>query len=200
MTRKNKTIINISLSLALVCALLLSMNGFASACSEMQSNIIRIRVIANSDSARDQALKLAVRDAVLQSSNELFSGTESYSDAVLMAEDNLEFFKECAERAVYAEGFDYPVFVRMGNEFFDTREYDDFTLPAGEYKTLVFTIGEGRGENWWCVMFPKVCVGACSGKLTDTVSESSANYAQNGSKYVLKFKLVEVFRKFTKII
>lgn len=199
MTRKNKTILNISLSLALVCTLLLSMNGFVNACSEMQSNIIRIRVIANSDSAEDQSLKLLVRDAVLRSSNELFSGAESYEDAVIMAKDNLNFFKECAEAAVCAEGFDYSVEVRMGSEFFDTREYDDFTLPAGEYETLVFTIGEGKGENWWCVMFPKVCVGACSGKLTDTLSEKSANYAQNGSKYVLKFKLVDVFHKFTKI-
>ena len=81
---------------------------------------------------------------------------------------------------------------------YDTREYEDFTLPAGYYRTAVFTIGEGAGKNWWCVIFPRVCVGVCSDKLETTVSKESANVAYQGEKYTVKFKTVEIFEKIKK--
>ena len=99
-----------------------------------------------------------------------------------------------------ANGFDYDVDCTVRPEYFDTRVYDDFTLPAGEYQTVVFTIGEGKGENWWCVMYPQVCVGSCVGKLSDSIEKDSEEYAENAEKYVLKFKTVEIFQDLKKLI
>lgn len=191
-------------SIALICALIscimLSMVGFKDSCDEMYENIIRIRIIANSDSAEDQALKIKIRDAVLERSNELYNVAVSYEDAVKITEDNLDLLLKTAQSAVEENGYDYNVSLELREEFFDTRVYDDFTLPAGKYKTAVFTVGEGKGENWWCVIFPRVCVGACSGKLEDSVSDKSSGYAYNAKNYVIKFKTVEIFEKVKKYL
>ena len=200
MTLKNKKLIDISLCFSLVCCLLLSMCGFLDSCEEMYDNIVRIRIIANSDSTDDQAVKLKVRDAILESTKELFSVAETCNDALCIASDNLDAIVGVARSTLISNGFDYGVTAEVKSEFFDTRVYDDFTLPAGEYDSLVLTLGEGKGQNWWCVMFPSVCVGAAAGMLTDTISQESANYAQNSGKYVLKFKTVEIFEKIKKII
>lgn len=193
MTKHN--IFNIALACAFISALLISMVGFSNSCEEMYTNIIRIRIIPNSDSAEDQSLKLQIRDAVLSGSEDLFSETQTYKDALTTAENNIELFEHIANEEIKKAGFDYSVSVQIRNEYFETREYDDFTLPAGVYKTAVFTVGEGKGQNWWCVVFPQVCVGSCSGKLTDTVSESTAELAYNSDRYVIRFKTVEIFEK-----
>lgn len=200
MTLKHRKLIDISLALALIACVCLSMTGFAGSCEDMYENIIRIRIIANSDRTEDQNLKLQVRDEILKFSEGIFAGAESYEDAVRIADCNLEDLKNKAQSVVNDSGFDYSVDIRMGEEYFNTRVYGDFTLPAGTYETLVFTLGEGKGENWWCVMFPQVCVGACAGKLTDSVKESSAERAENPQKYVLEFKIVELFQKIKKIL
>ena len=200
MTLKNRKIINISLALALASCICIGMTGFADSCKDMYNNIVRIRIIANSDSCEDQTLKLKVRDGILEYSKNAFAYADSYDDAIKISNQNLDLFRQEAERIVNESGYNYPIGLRLGDEYFDTREYEDFTLPAGTYKTLVFTIGEGRGENWWCVMYPQVCVGSCSGELTDTIRDDSAEYAENAPKYVLKFKVVEVFEKIKKIL
>ena len=196
MTIKNRKLIDIALALGLTASIILSMSGFSASCRDMYENIIRIRIIANSDSEEDQNLKLKVRDAVLENTKLLFEDADSYSEAVTIAQNNLEFIRLVAEKEIRAEGFDYSVSLALKDEYFDTREYDNFTLPAGVYETLVFTIGEGEGQNWWCVLFPQVCVGSCSGKRTDSISESSAKHAEEAPKYELKFKVVEIFQKF----
>lgn len=196
MTIKNRKLIDIALALGLTASIILSMSGFSASCRDMYENIIRIRIIANSDSEEDQNLKLKVRDAVLENTKILFEDADSYNEAVTIAQNNLEFIRLVAEKEIRAEGFDYSVSLALKDEYFDTREYDSFTLPAGVYETLVFTIGEGEGQNWWCVLFPQVCVGSCSGKLTDSISENSAKHAEEAPKYELKFKVVEIFQKF----
>ncbi len=196
MTIKTKKLIDISLAFGLCACIILSMSGFARSCDDMYRNIIRIRIIANSDSAEDQALKIKIRDAVLSETEELFEQANSYDEAISVAKENLEDIRLIAENTVKVNGYDYSVLLRVGEEYFNTREYDNFTLPAGVYETLVFTVGEGKGENWWCVLFPQVCVGSCSGKLTDSIDESSAKHAQEAPKYKLKFKVVEIFQKF----
>ena len=198
MTKSKKTVFNISLALGLVSAILISMAPFADACNDMYENIVRIRVIANSNSETDQTVKLLVRDRLLESSKELFSPCKSEEEAVTVAENNLSLFKREADALLSEENFGYEAKAELRREFFPTREYDGFTLPAGEYDTLVVTLGDGGGENWWCVMFPQVCVGACSGRLTDTVAENSAEYAKNADKYILKFKVVEIFGRIRK--
>ena len=87
----------------------------------------------------------------------------------------------------------------VGQRHFDTREYDDFTLPAGTYKSLIIDLGAAEGKNWWCVVFPCVCVPTASdANLSDSVSYDAASTAQNASKYEIKFKTVEIYEKFKK--
>ncbi|MBR6573257.1 MAG: stage II sporulation protein R [Clostridia bacterium] len=193
MENTSKKWLNFSLVFGIIAAILISNISFTNSCKEMYENIIRIRIIANSDTAEDQALKLNIRDAVLESSKEVFNGIKDYNEAEKIAAENIENFKETAQKIVNENGFNYNVDLKIKDEFFDTREYDDFTLPAGTYKSLVFTVGEGNGQNWWCVMFPEVCVGGCSGRLNDSLSDDSANVAYNSDKYIIKFKTVEIF-------
>lgn len=200
MTVKNKRLIDISLALALTVAVIISMTGFVDACSDMYENIIRIRIIANSDADEDQALKIRIRDRLLESSKEIFDGISDFNDAVVVSNHNLKHFEDVAKSEVLKSGFDYSVVAEFRDELFNTREYENFTLPAGHYKTLIITLGEGKGENWWCVIFPKVCVGSSSGKLTESIKQNSAEKAENPQKYILKFKIVEIFQRFKKFI
>lgn len=200
MTYKTRKLIDISIALALACCICVSMTGFAVSCDDMYENIVRIRIIANSDSSADQELKLRVRDGVLSYSKDLLGTAVTFEDALAAASVNSEALRAEAERIVKENGFGYSVSMRIGQEYFETRVYDTFTLPAGNYETLVFTLGEGKGENWWCVMYPQVCVGACAGELTDSIEEASAEYASNAEKYVLKFKIVEIFQKIKKFL
>lgn len=193
MENTSKKWLNFSLIFGIIAAILISNINFSNSCKEMYENIIRIRIIANSNSEADQTLKLNIRDAVLESSKEIFSGIKDYNEAEKIASENINLFKETAQSVVNEKGLNYKVDLKIKDEFFDTREYDNFTLPAGTYKSLVFTVGEGRGQNWWCVMFPEVCVGGCSGKLSDSLSDDSANIAYNSDKYIVKFKTVEIF-------
>ena len=189
---------NLALISALIFCMIFSMVGFTDSCEEMHENIIRIRIIANSDSDYDQALKIKIRDSVLKASKEIYKDSDSYDLAVDATEDNLDNFLSVAQNTVYESGFDYKVSVDFRKEFFETRVYDDFTLPAGFYETAVFTVGEGKGKNWWCVIFPRVCVGACSDRLETTLSKDAAKAAYGGSKFTVKFKTVEIFEKIKK--
>lgn len=193
-------ILNISIICGLVSSILFSMVGFTDSCNEMYKNIIRIRVIANSDSKADQQLKLLIRDAVLQDSKEMFKDRHSFDEVVETTKNNIQIFCETAKEVVLNSGFNYSVSAEFRDEYFETRNYDDFTLPAGVYNTLVLTLGEGKGENWWCVMYPEVCVGACSARLNDSISDKSARFAYNSDKYAVKFKTVEIFEKLKNII
>ena len=200
MTVYSRKVIDISLCFALLFCIMLSMCGFSDSCNEMYDNIVRIRIIANSDKALDQEVKLLVRDAVLTETGDFLGEACDREEALYIAERNIELIKDVANKTLLENGFDYGVKARVSKEFFDTRVYDDFTLPAGSYESLVLTLGEGRGENWWCVMFPTVCVGSAAGRLSDSLSSEAADVAYNHSKYVLKFKAVEIFEKIKKIL
>lgn len=189
----NKKLLIFSLVSALIFCFLFSMVSFSASCEDMYENIVRIRIISNSDSKEDQTLKIAVRDAILESTHELFPADADYEEVILIAKENIEQIIKTAKNTVNQEGFNYSVSAEIRKEFFDTRVYEDFTLPSGNYETLVVTLGEGKGKNWWCVMFPTVCVGACSARLEDSINETSAQKAYNPEKYVAKFKIIEIY-------
>lgn len=195
----NKKLLILSLTSALIFSFLFSMVSFSASCENMYKNIVRIRIIANSDTSEDQTLKISVRDAVLEESKEIFPYNADYDEVISLANENLDLILNAAKKKVKECGFDYPVLAEIKEEFFDTRVYDNFTLPSGNYQTLVITIGEGKGENWWCVMFPSVCVGACSARLEDSINETSAEMAYNGERYVAKFKIIEIYEDIKKI-
>ncbi|MBO8136966.1 MAG: stage II sporulation protein R [Desulfotomaculum sp.] len=119
--------------------------------------LIRFHVIANSNTIEDQSLKLQVRDAVIKEMKERFAHVDNKEDAVIVTENSMDDIKEIAEREIARAGKDYEVKVALGRYPFPTKTYGDITLPAGNYQALRVVIGEGKGHNWWCVLFPPLC-------------------------------------------
>lgn len=184
--------IRLSICFGLVCAIMLSFARFDALCDELRQNVFRLHIIANSDSAEDQALKLKVRDAVLKVSENSFTDCSDSDEAIDAASADLELFKQTALDVIRENGYDYDVQIDLSPSYFENRVYNDFTLPAGEYMALNIKIGEAVGKNWWCVMFPAVCIGA-SKSLEDGVNKQSADVAEQAENYVFRFKTVEIY-------
>ena len=185
----------IALIVGLIAAVLI---GGANAQSQKLSDtIIRLHVVANSDSEEDQALKLEVRDCVLEMTAILNMGNNA-QQAQTVIKANLDEIETAVQKMVHEKGYDYPVKVSLGVEDFDTRVYDTFSLPAGSYTSLRVTIGEGAGKNWWCVVFPPICMASCSEELTAQAMAVGlddgdvALITGDNQVYVLKFKLMEL--------
>ncbi len=185
-------IFNVSLAFSLVFSILLSLVSFEASCEDLRKNVFRLHIIANSDSAEDQSLKLLVRDAILRESGELFLGADTLEEAIASANSNIPVITNIAQTTVRDAGYDSKVTVSVEKSFFDTRVYDDFTLPAGVYDALKIEIGEAKGKNWWCVLFPSICVGA-AGDLSDTAGNSAVTVAKNSSRFIMRFKIVELY-------
>lgn len=121
------------------------------------NKIIRFHVLANSDSLEDQQLKMKVRDSIIQDLSPILSETETLEDARVMMVKSFPRMKEVAENTIHANGYQYDVQVSLEPVFFPAKVYGDFTFPAGTYEALRVQIGESKGQNWWCVMFPPLC-------------------------------------------
>ncbi len=186
--------IELGVLFGLVCAIVLSFAKFEVRCDELRHNVLRLHIIANSDSEADQALKLTVRDRILQTSLQIFENCDNVDSAITLAQNELDTITETANEAINQNGFDYNATVSVDKAYFDTRVYDDFTLPAGEYNSIIVNLGEGGGKNWWCVVFPCVCVPtATDAKLSDSVSNGAAETAENAQNYKIKFKTAEIY-------
>ncbi len=195
----SQKLFNYSLLCGLLCAVFLSLSHFNAACDDLRANVLRLHIIANSDSPTDQALKLKIRDGLLEQSREIFAEADDIDSAVIAAKASLGKIEEVANKVIADNNFGYTAKAKVVDSYFETREYEDFTLPAGTYKSLVITVGEGKGKNWWCVIFPEICLPcATDAKLNDSVSDEAAKTATNKSKYVLKFKAVEIYEKLKK--
>lgn len=195
MKKENLKLLRVALLLGLVFSLLISSVRFDAGCAELKENILRLHIIANSDSEADQALKLKIRDKILLSGCEKFTEAENIDDAILLAKGEISDFQRIAENVVRENGFDYQVRVNVQKKYFSTRVYDEFTLPAGEYEALCVEIGEAKGKNWWCVMYPALCVSSASSDLGESVSSNAKSIATGREKYVIKFKTVEIFEE-----
>lgn len=194
--------LEISIFLSLVFSVLLSIFALNTECSEIRSSVLRLHVLANSDSAADQALKLKVRDRLLEISNDMYLHAKTKEEAVASTQGNLDILRQEAEKVIAANGCDYPVSVSLENFYFNTRTYGDITLPAGEYQALRVVIGEGEGHNWWCVMFPPLCVSPASEgevRMGDVLSSEQMELVE-GDGYEIKFKCVEVYEEFVQYI
>ena len=129
---------------------------------ELSEKVIRLHVLANSDSAEDQALKLQVRDVILERTTQLLEDVSDRKAAEGLLRGNLLELERLAEQEIQARGFQYSVNAELTCTEFSTRKYDGFTMPAGEYLSLRIMIGEGSGQNWWCVVFPPLCTVAAT--------------------------------------
>ena len=191
-----KTILRIELSvlIALVICCATNINTFSKQCDNIRDKMLRMHVIANSDSKEDQELKLKVRDAVLKEGKELFDGSITSKDAEKILVPHINKLEQVALETIKKEGFDYKVRITVGEEYFKTRTYDNsVTLPAGYYTAVKVVIGEGQGQNWWCVMFPPMCLPAANAEceLSDVLNTEETDIVTNSEKYKFKFKIVE---------
>ena len=172
--------------------------------TDIANSVFRLHVIANSDSDVDQNLKYIVRDNLLEYMNTLCANCTSKEEAITIANVHIEDFKEIALNTIRDEGFDYSVNVSIGNFEFPTKHYGDISLPSGYYDALKVEIGEAKGQNWWCVMFPPLCfVDASSGVVPEESKENLENSLtdeefsivsdnEENLTFKLKFKILEI--------
>ena len=183
-----------SLVCAAVISCLISMTGFYGACKDIEKEVFRLHIIANSDSESDQTLKLKVRDCITEYTSSLFKNCKNKAESVKAAEDNIENIKYLAQQIVYENGCDHNVDAYVTNMSFSTRVYDGFTLPAGNYDALRIVIGNGSGKNWWCMIFPSLCIpSASTAKLSDAVNAREQDIVTQSDRYEIKFRIVELF-------
>ena len=185
------------------CALLFSfslalLSGVWAAGSQsaLAGDVVRLHVIAHSNSPEDQALKLQVRDAVLEAAGDALNGAAGRAAAEEILAQRIPALEAAGTEVVSAAGFEYPVTVTLTDHWFPTKEYEDFSLPAGTYRSLRVIIGDGAGENWWCVVFPPLCLGSVTEQVETTaamagLSEDEIRLITGAEGYVIRFKLLE---------
>ena len=173
--------------------------------SNISTAVFRLHVIANSDSNEDQQLKLKVRDSLLQYMNTLCSNCSTKEEAMLIANNHKNDFQEIAENVIIENNYNYPVKIKINNFYFPTKTYGDISLPAGYYAALRVEIGEAKGKNWWCVMFPSLCfIDISSGvvssegkenleKNLDSESYEIISESKVSPEFKFKFKVLEMF-------
>lgn len=170
----------------------------------LSDSVLRLHVIANSDSDEDQALKLQVRDRVLAKAEELCANAGTAADAETALGANLGLLCREGQAAVDEAGYDYTVTATLEKTWFPTKEYADVALPAGTYNALRVVIGSGEGHNWWCVLFPSLTMGAAAADTSDLSSDSGLTKGQIGlmtgenGGYAVKFKCMELWDEMTR--
>ena len=195
--------IQLSIALSFVLCFIANISAFSNQCDGIRDKMLRMHVIANSDSKEDQELKLKVRDAVLLKGKEIFDGSVTADEAVEKISPHIVSLKQTAKEVIKNEGFYYDVDVTVQKEYFKTRTYDNsVTLPAGYYTAVKVVIGEGTGKNWWCIMFPPMCLPAAEAEcdINDLLNYNENDIVSNGKKYKFKFKIVEFCEEFYKKI
>ena len=163
----------------------------------LASQVIRLHVIANSDSEEDQALKLEVRDRVLETTSALLAGETEPQAAAVLLNQHLDDIAQTAAQEISAQGHDDRVEVRLEQTWFPTRQYQGISLPAGNYLALRVLIGAAEGHNWWCVVFPNLCLPAVSERALEasTLTPGQISLLQEEeTSYVFRFKALELWQ------
>ena len=167
---------------------------------KIYESVVRLHVLANSDSDEDQALKLRVRDAILSYVSPKVIDSNSREEAIEILQGELENIKKEAKRVVFEQGYEYNVEVTLTLEDYPTRNYESMSFPSGQYVSLRVLIGEAEGQNWWCVLFPPLCLSAASDKSENeeafiAVGLNSDQYKiiteSEDMTYYLRFKILE---------
>lgn len=184
-----------SLCVSVVLTLVFSLIPFEGECREISSNVLRVHILANSDSEEDQRLKLKVRDALITKSEMLFADAHSKEEAIAVTSENLPELLNTAKSVILSEGYDYDVSAKIDNIYFDTRYYEDVTMPGGYYDALQIRIGEAKGKNWWCVMYPSLCLFSASKSETLDSDLSTKQYeiVKSEGEYEFRFRILEIF-------
>lgn len=163
----------------------------------LASQVIRLHVLANSDSEEDQALKLEVRDRVLETTSALLEGETEPQAAAVLLNQHLDDIAQTAAQEISAQGHDDRVEVRLEQTWFPTRQYQGISLPAGNYLALRVLIGAAEGHNWWCVVFPNLCLPAVSERALETSTLTPGQISllqEEETSYVFRFKALELWQ------
>ena len=206
MTPKEK-LIDISMLLGTAAAVLISaFAGFAKECDEVKEKTFRLHIIANSDSEYDQRIKYELRDRIADELGAVLGSCTTKEQTKALAQRNLAYIEQRADEFLQSRGCPYTAVCEVCEDEFLTRVYADFTLPSGRYDALRVTLGEGKGRNWWCVLYPSVCIGAASSgksplpgrtlyenrKAADRMTADSLIDRRNGIEY--RFAVYDLIR------
>ncbi len=195
------------LSILFILFFAITAYSYATNISEgLSEDIFRLHILANSDSDEDQALKLKVRDAVLAHMKTLTKNTSDKQSVIEMSKTHIADFKKIAEKVIQENGYQYNVNIEIGNFYFPTKYYGNISLPAGNYDALRIEIGEAKGQNWWCSLFPPLCFVSISSGIVDKEGEeylkenlSEEEFAiisSSSSEVEFKFKIIEMINEF----
>ncbi len=187
-----------SILFALVVTSLFTFLPFERECRAISKEVLRIHILADSDSERDQNLKLKVRDSILNFTEDLYSDVDSKEEAIELTKNHLDKIIATAENTLRENGCNKSVSAEICNMDFDIRNYGDITMPSGNYTALRVKIGSGEGKNWWCVMYPSLCLytSGDSKNLEDELSDKQYEVISDTPKYEFKFRILEYFDYF----
>ena len=195
---KNLLAIAVSVSLIFIFVALMPIHGE----SDIYDSVIRLHVVANSDSEEDQAFKLKVRDAILAASAEKLSKAKTREEAIELETEELGALEDTARATISDEGYDYPVKIKLCEEDYPTKSYESFCVPSGNYLSLQVLIGDAEGQNWWCVLFPPLCLSAATDSSDGNNEDAFISVGLTGDqykvitetknpKYRVRFKILE---------
>lgn len=175
---------------AVLSLIITGFTAFAEDCEEKPQEVLRLHILANSDSEEDQTLKYDLRDYMLTEFSDVFGSCESFEQSMYAATERRTEIEEKANEFVHSKGFDYNVKCEVAKTYFTTRKYENVTLPAGEYTAVRLLIGSAEGRNWWCVMFPPLCLPAAGEFFT----EEESKRVEESRDYEVKFAVFEALQ------
>lgn len=175
---------------AVLSLIITGFTAFAEDCEEKPQEVLRLHILANSDSEEDQTLKYDLRDYMLSEFSDVFGSCESFEQSMYAATERRTEIEEKANEFVHSKGFDYNVKCEVAKTYFTTRKYENVTLPAGEYTAVRLLIGSAEGRNWWCVMFPPLCLPAAGEFFT----EEESKRVEESRDYEIKFAVFEALQ------
>lgn len=163
--------------------------------SELYGNVIRLHILANSDSEADQKAKLMIKNRVIDHISEMVSDADSSDQAAVAIETHIPEINDYVQQVSNELGYDYRITASFSEEKYPVRYYDGFAFPAGTYKSLRINLGSGEGKNWWCVLYPSVCTSP-SEKTSELLSKAgmsdeTVNYICQDEKYIIRFRFLE---------
>jgi stage II sporulation protein R len=192
-----------ALLLGLIATIILQSTVLAQQCNHIREQVFRLHILANSYQSHDQLLKLKVRDRLITEGATLFTDATTKEEAILLTKEHLDELTDIAKQEIVKNGYDYTVTCKVEDVYFNTRTYDNaVTLPAGNYTALQVVIGEGKGKNWWCVLYPNMCFKGSVFEVVEEEAEESLRevlspweYADvfDSGKVEFRFKFLEYF-------
>ncbi|EGO89018.1 stage II sporulation protein R [Clostridium botulinum] len=209
-----KKVLAVMVSLMILCGSILVVSYIKADASQksIANKLIRFHVIANSDSTEDQALKLKVRDEILEYISPKLKNSKSIEESRQIIKENSEVINAIAKKTIQKNGYTYTVKTELSHENFPVKTYGDITLPQGDYEAYRVIIGNGKGHNWWCVMFPPLCFtditkGEVELQKTDEMMKKTLtkeeyklvnNKCEENNEIIFKFKIIEKLKKIYK--